>query len=275
LNPQLAKLAPPIPSTSGVRQIEYLSPPAQVSMTDDYFQIASLEHFWVRRRFEVLQKLAGSLITEAKEMADVGCGHGILQRQVEEAYGREVTGFDLNENGLKHNLSRFSRVCCYDILQRKSVLKECFDLLFLCDVLEHIADEDGFLQSLLFHLAPVGKLVVNVPAGDWAFSGYDRAAGHVRRYSANSFLETARRNGLEVLRWTYWGLPLLPTLLFRKLWLSGNQEQSKAYSAGFDAGSQSVNGLLGFVSKFENIPQKIAGTSLTAVLQAKAMSSCK
>ena len=236
-------------------------------MTDDYFQIASLEHFWVRRRFEVLQKFASTLITEAKEMADVGCGHGILQRQVEEAYGREVTGFDLNENGLKHNLSRFSRVCCYDILQKEPALKEHFNLIFLCDVLEHITNEDDFLRSLVFYLAPEGHLVVNVPAGEWAFSGYDRAAGHVRRYSANRFLETARRNGLQVLRWTYWGFPLLPTLLFRKLWLSGNQEPSQAYSSGFDTGSQAVNNLLHTASKFEIIPQKIAGTSLLAVLR--------
>jgi SAM-dependent methyltransferase len=271
LSSQPAKVISPtsIPAASPVREIEYLSPPAQVSMTDDYFQIASLEHFWVRRRFEVLQKLSGQMITAAKEMADVGCGHGILQRQVEEAYGREVTGFDLNENGLKHNLSRFSRVCCYDLLQKEIAFKECFDLMFLCDVLEHITNEDTFLQSLAFHLAPEGKLIVNVPAGKWAFSGYDRAAGHVRRYSAGSFLGAAHRNGLEVLRWTYWGLPLLPTLLFRKLWLSGNQEQSQTYSAGFDAGSPAVNGLLGFVSKFEGIPQYIAGTSLLAVLRRK------
>jgi 2-polyprenyl-3-methyl-5-hydroxy-6-metoxy-1,4-benzoquinol methylase len=92
------------------RQVEYLSPPAEVSMTDGYFELASLDHFWVRRRFEVFQKLAGGLVQSSKEMADVGCGHGMLQRQVEEAYGREVTGFDLNEGGLKRNLMHIVHV---------------------------------------------------------------------------------------------------------------------------------------------------------------------
>ncbi len=249
------------------RKIEYISPPTEVSMTDGYFELASLDHFWVSRRFEVFQKLAGPLVSTAREMAEVGCGQGLLQRQVEEAYGREVTGFDLNENGLKHNLSKLSRVCCYDIYQRDAVFREKYDLIFLWDVIEHIRDEDTFLKAVLFHLLPGGKLVVNVPAGEWAFSGYDRAAGHFRRYSAASLRQTAKRNALEILRWSYWGLPLVPTVAVRKLWLVGKRDLAKAYSAGFAPPGKSVNEILRFISKWEAIPQKVAGTSLMAILQ--------
>jgi hypothetical protein len=51
------------------RKIAYLSPPAEVSMADRWFEIASTDHFWVRRRFDVLQRLAGDSIASAKEMA--------------------------------------------------------------------------------------------------------------------------------------------------------------------------------------------------------------
>jgi hypothetical protein len=255
------------PSTAVSRQVEYLSPPAEVSMTDGYFELASLDHFWVRRRFEVFQKLAGVLVQSSKEMADVGCGHGVLQRQVEEAYRREVTGFDLNEGGLKRNLSKSSKVCCYDVFERYPAFQGRFDLIFLWDVIEHIADEDSFLKAVLFHLAPVGKLVVNVPAGRWAFSGYDRAAGHVRRYSHGTLLEALRRNGLNVLTWSYWGLPFLPTLAFRKLWLRGEGVHQRAYSTGFAVGGNAVNTLWGVLSHMEFIPQKLAGTSVMAVAQ--------
>src|ERR1700675_2325409 len=97
------------------RKIEYLSSPAEVSMADCWFEIASIEHFWVRRRFDVLRTLAGDLIASAKEMAEIGCGHGLLQKQIEDGYGREVAGFDLNEYALKQNVSRRSSVSCYDI----------------------------------------------------------------------------------------------------------------------------------------------------------------
>jgi len=255
------------PGTSVSRQVEYLSPPAEVSMTDGYFELASLDHFWVKRRFEVFQKLAGGLVQSSKEMADVGCGHGILQRQVEEAYGREVTGFDLNEDGLKRNLSRSSKVCCYDVFEKNPLFQSRFDLIFLWDVIEHIADEDSFLKAVLFHLAPGGNLSVNVPAGQWAFSGYDRAAGHFRRYSHRTLLEALQRNGLKVLTWSYWGLPFLPTLAFRKLWLRGEGIQQRAYSTGFAVGGSAVNTLCGVLSHMELIPQKLAGTSVMAVAQ--------
>src|SRR5437870_3830747 len=48
------------------RDITYLSAPAEVSMGNRWFEIASVDHFWIRRRFEVLQRLAGDLIANAR-----------------------------------------------------------------------------------------------------------------------------------------------------------------------------------------------------------------
>jgi len=248
-------------------KIEYLSRPAEVNMTDGYFELASLDHFWVRRRFDVFRALAGSLITDAREMAEIGCGRGILQRQVKQEYGRDVTGFDLNENELKHNLSQFSRVCCYDICEMLESLRPRFDLIFLWDVLEHIPNEDKFLQALLFHMALSGRLVVNVPAGQWAYSGYDRAAGYIRRYSIHTLREVVERNHLELLEWSYWGLPMTPVLLVRKLRPMGSDGGGKAYSAGFDMRTANLNRTMGLLAKCEVLPQKLLGTSLMAVLQ--------
>jgi len=248
-----------------------MSLPAEVSMTDGYFELASLDHFWVKRRFVVFRRLAGELIAAAREIAEIGCGHGVLQRQIEDAYEREVTGFDLNEHGLRQNVSRRSRVCCYDIFQKDEALQERFDVIFLFDVLEHMADEDRFLKALMFHLAPRGRLIVNVPAGEWAFSGYDGAAGHFRRYSAQTLKETADRTSLDILKWSYWGLPLVPILLVRKLRRIGNQDPSKSYAAGFDTRTATLNKLLGSISRCELTPQKLMGTSLMAVLQPKRL----
>jgi SAM-dependent methyltransferase len=250
-----------------LRKIEYLSPAAEVSMSDGYFQIAGTDHFWVRRRFHVLQHLAEDIVSGAAEIAEAGCGHGLLQRQIEDGYGKEVTGFDLNEYALKHNVSRISRVCCYDIHQRAEELRGKFDLILLFDVLEHIKDEDRFLHALLFHLAPQGKLILNVPAGQWAFSAYDVAAGHIRRYSIGTLRKTARRTGLGVKRWSYWGLPLAPALMARKLLVAMKENESEIYNAGFDSRTPWINRALGALSRFEWIPQKLLGTSLMAVVQ--------
>jgi SAM-dependent methyltransferase len=258
-----------VANADATRKIEYLNAPAEVRMADHWFEIASIEHFWIRRRFQVLQRLAGSWISNVEEMAEIGCGNGLLQRQIEDAYGREVTGFDLNEYALKQNVSRKSRVCCYDIFRRDAALHERYEVIFLFDVLEHIPEEDAFLQAVRFHLKPGGKLVVNVPAGQWAFSMYDTAAGHVRRYSLESLRESLRRNGLESSQATYWGLPLVPTLLLRKFWLKGMSEESSVIKTGFDPGSAIMNGVLGVLAQCEVIPQRILGTSLLMIAEAR------
>src|SRR5580704_11179670 len=199
------------------REITYLSAPADVSMADRWYDIASVDHFWIRRRFKVLHLLAGDLVSEAGTIAEIGCGNGILQRQIEDAFGKEVAGFDLNEAALKINVSRQSAVNCYDIFQKNETLRQRYNVIFLFDVLEHIADERGFLEALLYHLAPGGRLILNVPAGQWAFSEYDRAAGHVRRYSIRTLRDAAESTHLEITSWTYWGMPLAPTLLLKAL----------------------------------------------------------
>jgi SAM-dependent methyltransferase len=247
--------------------ITYLSAPAKVSMADEWFATASADHFWIRRRFEVFQRLAGALVPSSREIAEIGCGHGLLQRAIEETYGREVIGFDLNEFALKCNVNSRSRLYCYDICEKNPAFQRQFDLLLLFDVLEHIADEDRFLSSVMFHLAPGGTLVVNVPAGQWAFSAYDRAAGHVRRYSIHSLKTAVARSKFHVTDWTYWGLPLVPSLAVRKLWLWRRHDQDEIISSGFDPGSRAINAMLGFASRCELIPQRFLGTSLMAVLQ--------
>jgi SAM-dependent methyltransferase len=249
-------------------RIEYLSPAAKVSMADQWFEIASTEHFWVRRRFEVLRALCGEWLPGGGEFAEIGCGHGLLQRQIEDAYDLSVAGFDLNDFALRRNVSRHSRVCCYDIFQRDAALRRRFNVIFLFDVLEHIADQDGFLEALLYHLAPGGKVVVNVPTGQWAFSGYDRAAGHVRRYSFEALKDAMGRKDLKTREWSYWGLPLVPVLALRKLWLLGKSDQQEIVSAGFDSRSRTLNKMMGMVSSMEHIPQHWLGTSLMGVFQA-------
>lgn len=237
-------------------------------MGDAWFEIATLDHFWIRRRFEVLRQLAGELMSSAGEMAEIGCGHGLLQREIEDAYGREVTGFDLNEYALRQNISRQSRIYCYDIFAKDGRFRSRYDVIFLFDVLEHITEENAFLEAVRFHLKTGGKLLVNVPAGQWAYSEYDRMVGHVRRYSIDKLRAVAGRSGLGVQTWSYWGLPLVPVLAVRKLWLLMKSGEKQIIAAGMDTRTSGVNGMLWWMARCELIPQRMAGASLMAVLES-------
>lgn len=245
--------------------IEYLSEPDRVSMGDDWFEVASPEHFWIERRFEVLRRIAILDTGQPSRIAEIGCGNGLLQRQVEEDLDTPVDGFDLNEFALKQNISQCSRVCCYDIHHRREELRARYHIVLLCDVLEHIDDEDSFLQSVRFHLHPDGVLVVNVPAFMRLFSRYDEAAGHVRRYDLAMLSRVARRNGLKITKWTYWGLPLVP-LLWARRWRVRSADASTIIRKGFEPPGRLANRGLRIYSKLEAIPNHAYGTSLLAVL---------
>ena len=100
-------------------------------MTEHWYDIASLEHFWIRRRFEVLQKFAGPILSKAAIVAEIGCGNGMLQRQIEVTYGIAVTGFELNDAALRANVSENSPLYCYDIHRRAPQFEARFDTYFL------------------------------------------------------------------------------------------------------------------------------------------------
>jgi SAM-dependent methyltransferase len=66
------------------------------------------------------------------------------------------------------------------------------------NVLEHIPDDASTLRSIAGRLVPGGRLFLLVPAHERLFGGYDRAAGHLRRYSKKGLGELLRGAGFEV-----------------------------------------------------------------------------
>ena len=249
------------------QRIIYASAPIKVSMADSWFDIAALDHFWIRRRFDVLRHLADPLIRNAARVAEIGCGNGLVQRQIEDHYGIEVTGFDLNELALQMNVSHQSQLYCYDIHQRSPEFRARFDVLLLLDVLEHIDDEAAFLQSTRHHMTDSGLLIIDVPAHQTFYSKYDEEVGHIRRYSIVQLAATLERSGFKIRSFTYWGLPLIPLLVARKAMLALRRTDQGIIASGFDPGSPALNYSLGWLARCEHLPQKRLGSSLLVVAE--------
>ena len=58
-------------------------------------------------------------------------------------------------------------------------------------------------------------------------------------------------------------------IALRKPLLMGRRDLARAYSQGFVVQSKRGNEILGFISEWEVIPQRLSGTSLMAVLERK------
>jgi SAM-dependent methyltransferase len=249
-------------------RVIFLSKPLTGIMAEQYFDLATPEHFWCRRRFEALQKLADGRLRSARRVAEIGCGNGVLQKQIEDTYDLAPAGFDLHEAALRGNISQRGDVYCYDINEQASEFKKAFDAILMFDVLEHIEDQDRFLDSARFHLADGGCLIINVPAMQWLYSLYDKVQGHQRRYTLGSLLDVARRNRFRVSAATYWGGPLIPVLALRKAVLAMKKPSSDSYPVGFDSRGTLINTGLLHLARCEPLPQRFAGTSVMAVLEA-------
>lgn len=81
---------------------------------------------------------------------------------------------------------------------------EKFDAIVLMNVLEHIQDDRAVLAQLQKHLAPGGRIIVLVPAGQWAFGANDDRLGHYRRYDKGYSRRLFNGLGLEVAELRYY-----------------------------------------------------------------------
>ena len=131
----------------------------------------------------------------------------------------------------------------------------------------------GFTTYFRFVAAQQNAFRVLFGGGARRDSEFDRAAGHVRRYGIASLHHVDNRNRLIVGRHTYWGLPLIPLLILRRLWALGRTHEEVIATGLSDRGTL-MNHLLLLLSGCEWIPQRLLGTSLMAVFEAPSDGDC-
>jgi SAM-dependent methyltransferase len=223
-------------------EVELLSAPTRFHMANEWYEFADKDHFWFRWRFRVLRSaLAG--LDLGDEILEIGCGNGAALEQFTEWLGRPVSGCDVNLEALKGARAGLGKRYFYDIHDRRAPWKERFSAVLLLDVLEHIPEPLAFLDSVLFHLAPGGLCVVNVPALPWLYSEYDRVVGHQCRYTRASLGAQMTAAGLDVVAVRFWGRTLLPVAVLRKLLVRG-MDPSAVTTKGFEPPNRFAEGLL-------------------------------
>ena len=78
------------------------------------------------------------------------------------------------------------------------------------NVLEHIPDHVQALRAAHRLVRPGGRVIMLVPAFEFAMSRFDRTVGHVRRYTKRSLAQAFRDAGLEPELVHYVNAPGLP-----------------------------------------------------------------
>jgi len=253
------------------KEIKYLSQPEPVSMADSWFDMATSDHFWMVWRFErltsfVRQKL---LSFDDKKVFEIGCGSGTVIEQVRSKYGQDVDGCDLNDFALKKIKIGNNEIYCYNIFDQDESLDGKYDVIILFDVIEHIEDDIAFVNACLFHLKSKGKCIINVPAYMHLYSKYDKAVGHVRRYSKSMMKEKFNQINGENLQMQYWGVALYFLAILRKTMYIFRTKN--IVENGFKPPLKIFNTIFKFMAKIESklLKSPMFGSSLMFVFEKK------
>ncbi|HZZ71519.1 MAG TPA: class I SAM-dependent methyltransferase [Pirellulales bacterium] len=174
-------------------------------MHSEQFQLhAEIEerHWWFVARRTILRRLIAELVPPARDatLIDIGCGTGANLSALADAY--RCVGVDTSPEAIELAQGRFPHVkfvagaapaaIAADLPQAKLVL--------LNDVLEHVEDDYGLLQSIVELARPGTFFLLTVPADPSLWSQHDESFGHFRRYD------------LEMFRQLWAGLPVEPRL---------------------------------------------------------------
>ena len=92
-----------------------------------------------------------------------------------------------------------------------------FDVVTAFDVIEHCDPEADALDEIFRVLRPGGLFLMAVPAYQWAWTDFDVANGHHRRYTRRRAVAAVGRSGFRVLRATHAFSAVFPAFAAQRL----------------------------------------------------------
>lgn len=183
---------------------------------DKFKELAALEdaNFWFQARNELILWTLQRYFGKPLHYAEIGCGTGYVLQAVEQAFpDAEIVGTELFVEGLKYASKRCKRVKLVQLDARKIPWRNQFDVVGVCDVLEHIEDDEDVLGQISDSLVYGGGVLITVPQHRWLWSAVDEAACHVRRYTARELENKVKAAGFEILRSSSFVSLLLPMMV--------------------------------------------------------------
>ena len=195
------------------------------------------KHPW----FAARRKLFAALVDDARDRAilDFGCGTGSFLRALKTAGHANLAGVE-PAPGLRAVWADLG------LPAHTAWPDQQYDVIFMLDVLEHIADDRGTLAEVRRHLRPGGRFFLSVPAHPFLWSRHDEQNLHQRRYTKRELVEKLRAAGFRIAKLSYWNLcSFLPLAAIRVL-------KIESQSSELELGNPFVHAVLHRLFAIEN-----------------------
>lgn len=139
-------------------------------------------------------------------------------------------------------------------------VQQKMDFIYLIDVLEHLEDDQYYLQQFYQNLNAGGKLLIYVPARMELYSNFDKKIGHFRRYTLSELSTKVTTAGFVIETIKYHELLGYFAAYYNRLFSKNGELNSKAVAI-YD------RFLVPLTNKIEGIITPPIGKSLYAIAQ--------
>jgi 2-polyprenyl-3-methyl-5-hydroxy-6-metoxy-1,4-benzoquinol methylase len=108
------------------------------------------------------------LIPEGSAVLDIACGPGLLCRKIKQRRPAcQVTGVDFAEYMIRHNQLRDRHLPvdyrCLDIRTELGTLQSAYDVVTMCEILEHLVCPEAVVADAMLRLRPGGRFILTCP----------------------------------------------------------------------------------------------------------------
>ncbi len=121
---------------------------------------------------QIFEKRLIEMLPQYQSILDAGCGDGYWLEILRNLGFNNLFGVDISHSFLKRAKKKGFNVAQYDI-SNMSFLRE-FDIVIMCDVLEHLSDIDSALDCVRKALKNAGIFYLMIPVYDSLSSKFNR-----------------------------------------------------------------------------------------------------
>lgn len=214
--------------------------------------------WWNLARSRIIEQEVRRNGTRDDLIIDIGCGRGIVVQHLRAA-GLAAVGCELASCSPLAGAAPFVRTGL-NAVDLPLAERSRYRIALLCDVIEHLPDDAGFIAQIISAFPALEYVIVTVPARQEIWSNYDEHYGHFRRYSRRTLHDVATRIGCELEHARYLFHALWPIIALTRLTAGRRAVALSPPAPGMHWAHRFL--AAGFLLEARLIPGAIPGSSL-------------